>query len=281
MLMTGACSRAIVGGNRISDASSGAVFREMPRVVVAPSFELAGTATTRRFNDSSIVVTMAILRRDGREPAGQHMAELTFTYPKSPVIIEDPPIAKALFNDARMAWVWLPLRLWLGYQWLEAASHKITNPDWMGSGVAIRGFWERAVAVNPATGKDLVTYDWYQAFLNLLLVTNSEVWFGKLVAVGELAIGLGLILGAFVGVTAFFGGLMNWSFLMAGTVSTNPIMFAVTGVLILAWKTAGYYGLDRYLLPLVGTPWQRRDPGATTGLATSAKQVTTPRRGTA
>ena len=106
-----------------------------------------------------------------------------------------------------------------------------------------------------------MTYDWYQAFLDLLLVTNSELWFGKLVAMGELAIGLGLILGAFVGVAAFFGGLMSWSFLMAGTVSTNPIMFAVTGLLILAWKTTGYYGLDRYLLPLVGTPWQRRDPG--------------------
>ena len=58
---------------------------------------------------------------------------------------------------------------------------------------------------------------------------------------------------------------MSWSFLMAGTVSTNPLLFAVTGLLILAWKTAGYYGLDRYLLPLVGTPWQR-GPAAAKGL---------------
>ena len=58
---------------------------------------------------------------------------------------------------------------------------------------------------------------------------------------------------------------MNWSFLMAGTISTNPLLFAVTGLLILAWKTAGYYGLDRYLLPRVGTPWQRRDGVATVG----------------
>jgi thiosulfate dehydrogenase [quinone] large subunit len=26
--------------------------------------------------------------------------------------------------------------------------------------------------------------------------------------------------------------------------------------LILAWKTAGYWGLDRFLLPLLGTPWR-------------------------
>jgi thiosulfate dehydrogenase (quinone) large subunit len=26
-------------------------------------------------------------------------------------------------------------------------------------------------------------------------------------------------------------------------------------MLILAWRIAGYYGVDRYLLPLLGTPW--------------------------
>ncbi|MFN0072297.1 MAG: DoxX family protein [Chloroflexota bacterium] len=181
------------------------------------------------------------------------------------IVIEDPPIAQILFSNTRLAWIWLPLRFWLGYQWLEASTHKITNPEWMGSGAAIRSYWERAVAINPATGKDLITYDWYQWFINLLLATHSEVWFGKLVAIGELAIGLGLILGAFVGVAAFFGGLMNWSFLMAGTISTNPLLFAFTGLLILAWKTAGFYGLDRYILPLVGTPWQERRPNAGPG----------------
>jgi thiosulfate dehydrogenase [quinone] large subunit len=27
-------------------------------------------------------------------------------------------------------------------------------------------------------------------------------------------------------------------------------------LLILAWRNAGYYGVDRYLLPALGTPWQ-------------------------
>jgi thiosulfate dehydrogenase [quinone] large subunit len=26
---------------------------------------------------------------------------------------------------------------------------------------------------------------------------------------------------------------------------------------MLAWKVAGYYGLDRFLLPLLGTPWRQ------------------------
>jgi thiosulfate dehydrogenase (quinone) large subunit len=55
---------------------------------------------------------------------------------------------------------------------------------------------------------------------------------------------------------------MNMSFLMAGTVSTNPVLFLGGILLILAWKNAGYLGLDRFLLPALGTPWRqpRSDP---------------------
>jgi thiosulfate dehydrogenase [quinone] large subunit len=52
------------------------------------------------------------------------------------------------------------------------------------------------------------------------------------------------------------------SFLMAGTVSTNPVLFFAGILLILAWKNAGYLGLDRYLLPLLGTPWRQHTLGA-------------------
>jgi thiosulfate dehydrogenase [quinone] large subunit len=44
---------------------------------------------------------------------------------------------------------------------------------------------------------------------------------------------------------------------------------ALLGVLlILAWKNAGYVGLDRYLLPLLGTPWQQAAPAPTQTPAT-------------
>jgi hypothetical protein len=32
---------------------------------------------------------------------------------KETIIIEEPAIARLLFADARLAWVWLPLRLYL------------------------------------------------------------------------------------------------------------------------------------------------------------------------
>ena len=32
-----------------------------------------------------------------------------------PVVIEEPRIARLLFSDSRFGWLWLPLRLYLGY----------------------------------------------------------------------------------------------------------------------------------------------------------------------
>jgi thiosulfate dehydrogenase [quinone] large subunit len=34
-------------------------------------------------------------------------------------------------------------------------------------------------------------------------------------------------------------------------------MIVVSMFLILAWRNAGWYGLDRFVLPKLGTPWHR------------------------
>ena len=91
----------------------------------------------------------------------------------------------------------------------------------------------------------------------MLLDSNSHPWFGKLIASGETLIGLAMILGAFVGLAAFFGAFMNMNFMLAGTASTNPVMLLAAMLLVLAWKVGGYYGLDRWILPALGTPWFR------------------------
>ena len=170
-------------------------------------------------------------------------------------IIQDPPLARFLFGDTRMGWLWLPLRIWLGWQWLEAAQHKLVDPNWIGTGVALQKFWEKAVAT-PEGAKPAVAYDWYRLFLQGLLEGGHYTWFAKLVVFGELAIGVALIIGAFTGIAAFFGTFMNWHFVMAGAASTNAMLMAVGVFLVLAWKTAGWIGADRFVLPLVGTPWQ-------------------------
>ncbi len=176
----------------------------------------------------------------------------TFFRPRN-IEVQDPPLAKLIFGNTIFAWVWLALRVWLGWQWVSAAQHKLASPDWMVTGNALKGYWLSAVATTP---KPVVAFDWYRQFLQFLLDAQTYTWFAKFVAVGELLVGIALIVGAFVGIAAFFGALMNWNYLMAGTVSTNPLFLVAALVLVLAWKTAGYYGLDRVLLPMLGTPWK-------------------------
>jgi thiosulfate dehydrogenase (quinone) large subunit len=43
-------------------------------------------------------------------------------------LVQDPPIAKFLFSDPRAGWLWLVVRLWLGWQWLSSGWGKIDNP---------------------------------------------------------------------------------------------------------------------------------------------------------
>ena len=169
--------------------------------------------------------------------------------------ISDPPVAQQLFGNTRWAWIWLALRLYLGYTWLSSGIGKLSNPAWL-SGQALKGFWTNAVAIPAAPARPAITFEWYRSFIESLLNSGSYVWFAKLVLAGELFVGAALILGAFTGVAATIGGFMNWNFMMAGTASSNPLLFLIAILLILAWKVAGWWGLDRFLLPAVGTPWQ-------------------------
>jgi thiosulfate dehydrogenase (quinone) large subunit len=173
-------------------------------------------------------------------------------------IIEDPWIARLLFEDTRFAAIWVVVRVFLGWQWLSAGWGKVNNPAWVETGAALRGFWQGAVAI-PDEGRPAIAYDWYRSFLQGMLDAEAYTWFAKLIAYGEVLIGIALIVGAFVGIAAFFGAFMNWNFIMAGAASTNAVLGLAALLLILAWKTAGWYGLDRWLLPYIGVPWRTRE----------------------
>jgi thiosulfate dehydrogenase [quinone] large subunit len=193
------------------------------------------------------------------------------------VWIQDPPIARFLFQGTLASWLWLVVRVYVGFDFLEAGWHKFTDPAWMnGTGSGILGFWTRAVAIPAPPAKPLITFDWYRSFLQFLIDTGSAGWFSYVIVFGELAVGVGLILGAFVGLAAAGGLLMNMAFMLAGTTSTNPVLAILAVLLILAWKNAGYIGLDRYLLPLLRTPWKQatvpvRVPRGLTGTPQAAR----------
>ena len=221
--------------------------------ITAPEGDL-NTILTWVFWILSIVVVV-LLFLDSRAP------EATV------VEVEGPPFARYLFSNSRAGLFWLPIRLFLGFSWLTSGLGKATGEGWLDGGSSLASYWERAVQI-PEEGRPPISYDWYRDFLTFLLDGNHEGWFSYVVVFGEILVGLGLILGALTGIAAFFGALMNMSFLLAGSASTNPVVFTAAIGLILAWRVAGWYGLDRYLLPMLGTPWrapvQSREPYAPT-----------------
>lgn len=188
--------------------------------------------------------------------------------PKSATQVPEPPIARFLFADSRMAWFWLIVRVYVAYEWFTAGWEKLTGTSinitsfgqktgtpWVfnnSAGAAMKGFAQGAVA--QATGAHPAVQGWYASFLKTFVIPNAAFW-SYLVTFGELAVGLGLLVGCLTGIAAFFGLVMNFNYLLAGAVSTNPILGFLAVLLILAWRIAGYYGVDRYLLPMLGTPW--------------------------
>lgn len=183
------------------------------------------------------------------------------------VDIEGPAFARYLFGNSRAGLFWLPIRLFLGFEWLEAGWHKLSPTDaqgvthyfagtgWLDGGASLLKYWQSAAAI-PQTGRPAISFEWYRDFLNFLINNHAQGWFAYLVVFGEIAVGIGLILGLLTGFAAFFGAFMNLSYLLAGSASTNPILFTFAIGVMLAWKVAGYYGLDRYVLPMLGTPWR-------------------------
>ena len=178
----------------------------------------------------------------------------------SSVEIEGPAFTRFLFSNSRAGLFWLPIRLFVGFAFLEAGLHKLLpagkaiGAGWLDGGASLLGFWNNAVAI-PEGGRPAITFEWYRDFLNLLINNDAQHWFGYLIVFGEIAVGLGLIFGALSGIAAFFGITMNMSFLLAGSASTNPVLLMMGIGLMLAWRVCGYYGIDRYLLPALGVPW--------------------------
>ena len=68
---------------------------------------------------------------------------------KEALVIEEPRIAQLLFADTRFGWLWLPLRLYLGWMWWEAGWHKFVDPKWMDTGEGLLNYWQRGLKMTP------------------------------------------------------------------------------------------------------------------------------------
>ena len=43
---------------------------------------------------------------------------------------------------------------------------------------------------------------------------------------------------------------MNGNFVLAGALGSNPVLIVLGALLMVAWRNAGWIGLDRWLIPL-------------------------------
>ncbi len=153
-----------------------------------------------------------------------------------------------IFRNKYFTVVWTILRVWLGYQWLVAGLGKVGNPAWVGSeaGTAITGFLKGAVA--KASGDHPAVQEWYAWFVSNVALPNAKI-FSYLVSFGETLVGVSLILGALTIVGLVAGAFMNLNFLLAGTTSTNPILYTIAIILMAVGASAYVIGLDRFIMP--------------------------------
>jgi thiosulfate dehydrogenase (quinone) large subunit len=155
--------------------------------------------------------------------------------------------------------LWLVARLWLGWEFLVAGWEKTFGEEralWIGgqAGTAVKGLLSFSLQIAPggamAQPKHPEVTGWYASLIRHVFLPNAEIM-SYLVAFGEVLVGLALILGLFTRFAAAMGLLMNLSYMLAGISSLSPVMMMIEIPMVLTGTMAGYYGLDRYLMPVL------------------------------
>lgn len=149
---------------------------------------------------------------------------------------------KKYIDGPKIAIVWTIVRIWLGFQWIEAGYDKIS------SGFDVSGFLQGAIA--NASGDRPTVQVWYANFLEGFALPNAGL-FNILVPWGEFLVGLGLIVGLATIPALIAGAFMNMNFMMAGIGLAGPDakFFAIAMLLLLIGRGRYYFGLDRFVIP--------------------------------
>jgi thiosulfate dehydrogenase [quinone] large subunit len=184
-------------------------------------------------------------------------------------------LADWLFRSSAASLIWLVVRVVLGYWWLNAGYQKIWGSEraafWFGGGAGVKGFATAGV-LGSSTGKGGASYGWWAGFLHNFVIPNAS-WIAKFIALGELAIGIALILGLLTGLAALAGLLLNIIYMFTGSAGVNPAYAILSMGLILGWRNAGLLGLDRFALSGV---WRRNQLNRVSHRRTSQPRASTP-----
>src|SRR6187397_1938076 len=115
-----------------------------PWIVLEPD-TAASQAVTVAFWVSFLAL-LVVLFEMRKEPGGETIE------------IEGPAFTRFLFGNSRAGLLWLPIRLFVGFTWLEAGWHKVSGTGWLDGGAALQGYWQHAVTI-PERGSPPNTYD--------------------------------------------------------------------------------------------------------------------------
>jgi thiosulfate dehydrogenase [quinone] large subunit len=135
------------------------------------------------------------------------------------------------------------LRLYLGWEWLNAGWGKITSGKFDASGF-LYGALKNTAGDHPAV------QPWWGNFLKEVAIPYVDL-FNVMVPWGEFFVGLGLILGIFTSFSILMGLTMNFAYMLSGTTSTNPQMVLLGMFVLVAGLNAGKIGLDRWFMPVL------------------------------
>ncbi len=136
--------------------------------------------------------------------------------------------AQKSFNHPHISpWVLLPLRLFLGITFIYAGIQKFTDPQFFHPDKA--GF----------IGKQMIAFANGSPIHGFLLnvVVPHAMLFGFMVAYGEIAIGLGVLIGLLFRPAAFFGLLLSLIFFLSVTWRVYPYFYGADIVFVFCWLT--------------------------------------------
>ena len=138
-----------------------------------------------------------------------------------------------------------PLRLFLGATFIYAGLQKLTDPQFFAPNAP--GYIGRQITVF-AAGSPI------RALLQNVALPHAAL-FGSLVAWGELAIGVGALLGLLFRPAALFGALLSLLFFLSASWRVHPYFYGSDIVFLFAWLTlllvgpaaGGWFALDTRL----------------------------------
>ncbi|MFS8200766.1 DoxX family protein [Streptomyces sp. CWNU-52B] len=145
------------------------------------------------------------------------------------------------WRDTAMRYALLPLRVFLGVTFIYAGIDKLTDSAFMSdSGAGSIGDMMRAVRDSSAI----------PALLDLGL--KSPVGFGYAIALGELAVGIGTLIGLLARLAAVGGALISLSLWLTMSWASDPYYYGNDLPYLMAWLPlvlagAGVFSLDAKL----------------------------------